>query len=129
MEMNNDLNLIDLIDADTLHTIEQAFCEMTEMAAGISDPSGVRVTAHCNENSFCQLVKHSPSGRARCDQCDRLGVSMAKEKRSAVFYICHTGLVDFAVPIIIHDQILGCFVGGQILLDAPDELSDRKSVV
>ncbi len=127
MEMNNDLNLIDLIDADTLHTIEQAFCEMTEMAAGISDPSGVRVTAHCNENSFCQLVKHSPSGRARCDQCDRLGVSMAKEKRSAVFYICHTGLVDFAVPIIIHDQILGCFVGGQILLDAPDELSAEKT--
>lgn len=85
MEMENELNLIDLIDADTLTTIEEAFCEMTEMSAGISDPQGSRVIAHCNENRFCRLVKSTAAGRARCEQCDRQGVSMAKEKRSAVF--------------------------------------------
>ena len=55
MELENDLILIDLIDADTLTTIEQAFCEMTEMSAGISDPQGVPITAHCNTSvaSFC----------------------------------------------------------------------------
>lgn len=127
MEMENELNLIDLIDADTLTTIEEAFCEMTEMSAGISDPQGSRVTAHCNENRFCRLVKSTAAGRARCEQCDRQGVSMAKEKRSAVFYVCHTGLIDFAVPIVIQEQILGCLVGGQILLDAPDESSAEQT--
>ena len=48
MEMELELNLIDLIDADTLSTIEQAFCDMTEMAAGISDQHGTPITAHCN---------------------------------------------------------------------------------
>ncbi len=119
--MENELSLIDLIDADTLHTIQQAFCDMTEMAAGISDPQGIRVTAHCNENKFCQLVKSSVSGRSRCEQCDRQGVLMAKEKQAAVFYICHAGLVDFAAPILIHNHMLGCFVGGQVLLDGADE--------
>ncbi len=119
--MENELSLIDLIDADTLHTIQQAFCDMTEMAAGISDPQGIRVTAHCNENKFCQLVKSSVSGRSRCEQCDRQGVLMAKEKQTAVFYMCHAGLVDFAAPILIHNHMLGCFVGGQVLLDGPDE--------
>lgn len=119
--MENELNLIDLIDSDTLTTIEQAFCEMTEMSAGISDQYGVPSTAHCNTTEFCHLVKNSPTGRARCERCDRQGASMAKENNSAVFYRCHSGLIDFAAPISIQDDILGCFVGGQVLTEAPDE--------
>ena len=57
MEMELELNLIDLIDADTLSTIEQAFCDMTEMAAGISDQHGTPITAHCNTSAFCRLIK------------------------------------------------------------------------
>ena len=121
MEMQNELNLIDLIDADTLTTIEQAFCEMTEMSAGISDPQGVPVTAHCNTSAFCHLVKSTAAGRARCDQCDKQGAAMALENHAAVFYRCHAGLIDFAAPITIQGEILGTFVGGQILIDAPDE--------
>lgn len=123
MEMENELNLIDLIDADTLHTFEQAFCEMTEMSAGISDSQGIRITAPCNENKFCQLVKSTLAGRARCEQCDRQGAAMAKGNHSAVFYVCHAGLIDFAVPVDIQGQTLGCLVGGQILLEAPDEMN------
>ena len=121
MEMQNELNLIDLIDADTLTTIEQAFCEMTEMSAGISDPQGTPITAHYNTSKFCQLVKSTTAGRARCERCDRQGAAMALENNAAVFYRCHAGLIDFAAPITIQDQILGTFVGGQILIEAPDE--------
>ncbi|MDE7311471.1 MAG: PocR ligand-binding domain-containing protein [Eubacterium sp.] len=121
MEMQTDLNLIDLIDADTLTTIEQAFCEMTDMSAGISDPQGIPVTAHCNTSEFCRLVKSSAAGRARCERCDRQGAVMALENHAAVFYRCHAGLIDFAAPITIQGQILGTFVGGQILIEPPDE--------
>lgn len=121
MEMENDLNIIDLIDADTLTTIEKAFCDMTEMSAGISDPQGIPVTTHCNTTEFCRLVKSRPAGRIRCEHCDRQGAAMALENQSAVFYRCHSGLIDFAAPITIQDRILGCFVGGQILTEAPDE--------
>lgn len=121
MEIENELNLIDLIDADTLTTIEQAFCEMTEMSAGISDPQGAPITAHCNTSEFCHFIKNSPAGRARCEHCDKQGAAMAMENHAAVFYRCHSGLIDFAAPITIQDQILGIFVGGQVLAEDPDE--------
>ena len=126
MELENDLILIDLIDADTLTTIEQAFCEMTEMSAGISDPQGVPITAHCNTSAFCHLMKSSPAGRIRCERCDRQGAAMALENRAAVFYRCHAGLIDFAAPITIQDQVLGIFIGGQVLVGEPDEDKSRK---
>ncbi len=119
--MKNKLQLIDLIDADTLITIEKAFCEMTGMAAGISDQHSTPITAYCNTSDFCRIVKSSKIGRARCARCDQQGTAMAKENGAAVFYRCHTGLVDFAAPILIYDRILGCFIGGQVLISAPDE--------
>ena len=121
MEMELELNLIDLIDADTLSTIEQAFCEMTEMAAGISDPHGVPITANCNTTAFCRLMKGSKAGRIRCEQCDRQGAAMAMENHAAVFYRCHSGLIDFAAPITIQDRILGSFVGGQVIVGEPPD--------
>lgn len=126
MELENDLILIDLIDADTLTTIEQAFCEMTEMSAGISDPQGVPITAHCNTSAFCHLVKSSPAGRTRCERCDKQGAAMALENHAAVFYRCHAGLIDFTAPITIQDQVLGIFIGGQVLVGEPDEDKGRK---
>lgn len=121
METENELSLIDLIDADALDSIETAFCDMTGMSAGISSPQGERITANTHLTDFCRLVKSSNSGRSRCEYCDKRGASMATEHNSAVFYRCHTGLIDFAAPITIHDKIMGCFVGGQILTSAPDE--------
>lgn len=126
MELENDLILIDLIDADTLTTIEQAFCEMTEMSAGISDPQGVPITAHCNTSAFCHLMKSSPAGRTRCERCDKQGAAMALENHAAVFYRCHAGLIDFTAPITIQDQVLGIFIGGQVLVGEPDEDKGRK---
>lgn len=121
MELENELSLIDLIDADTLTTIEQAFCEMTEMSAGVSDTNGIPITTHCNPSAFCQLVKSSPAGRIRCERCDKQGATMALENHAAVFYRCHCGLIDFAAPISIQDQVLGIFIGGQVLVEEPDE--------
>lgn len=121
METENELSLIDLIDADALNSIETAFCEMTEMSAGITTPHGARITANCHSTEFCRLIKSSKTGRSRCIYCDKRGSSMATEKNSAVFYRCHAGLVDFAAPISINDKIMGCFIGGQILTSAPDE--------
>ncbi len=131
MEMENELNLnlIDLIDSDTLTTIEKAFCEMTEMSAGVSDPEGHPVTAHCNITDFCHLMKSTPTGRARCEQCDSQGAAMAMENQAAVFYLCHSGLIDFAAPISIRDEILGIFVGGQVLLEEPDEEKARMQAL
>ncbi len=119
--MKNILSLIDLIDADTLIPIEKAFCEMSSMAAHITDPNGMPITSYCNTSDLCRLINKSKIGRARCLRCNEQGARMAKDQDCAIFYQCHAGLIDFAAPITIENEMLGCLVGGQILNEAPDE--------
>lgn len=37
-----------------------------------------------------------------------------------VSYFCHANLVDFAAPIMLGDQMIGSFIGGQVLSEEPD---------
>ena len=116
-----ELYLIDLIDADTLTTIETAFCEMTEMSAGITDQSGADITADCHISDFCKMILHSPAGQKMCKNCIKKAAQKGMAANSSCFYHCHAGLVSFTAPIRVNDQLLGCFFGGRILTEEPDE--------
>jgi len=35
-------------------------------------------------------------------------------------YTCHAGLVDFAAPIMVNGRQVGCFIGGQVLIEHVD---------
>ncbi len=116
------LYITDLIDVQELQDIQDAFCEMTGIAAGICDADGVAVTRDFISTDFCMnFNKKSPIGRFRCEQCDKRGGELALENGKCVTYHCHTGLVDFAAPIMANGQMIGCFIGGQIRTEELDE--------
>lgn len=116
------LKLTDLIDVDTLQSIQDAFCEMTGIAAGVSDADGVMVTRDTMSTDFClNYNKKSPIGKARCEKCDKHGGELAMIEGRAVTYHCHAGLVDFAAPIIAHGRMVGCITGGQVRTEELDE--------
>ncbi|MGN1188371.1 MAG: PocR ligand-binding domain-containing protein, partial [Lachnospiraceae bacterium] len=117
-----ELKLTELIDVDTLQSIQDAFCEMTGIAAGVSDADGVLVTHDTMSTDFClNYNKKSPIGRARCEKCDKHGGELAMIEGRAVTYHCHAGLVDFAAPIIAHGRMVGCITGGQVRTEELDE--------
>ncbi len=125
--MDDKLKLTDLIDVVTLQHIQDAFCRMTGINAGITDENGIAVTVPTIPSEFCiNLTKKSPLGLSRCEQCDKHGGELALAKGSAVCYRCHTGLIDFAAPIMANGQMVGTFVGGQILTEKPDEERIRE---
>lgn len=35
--------------------------------------------------------------------------------------MCHSGLIDFAAPIIADGELVGCFIGGQVLTEKPQK--------
>lgn len=120
--MEKTLTLTDLIDVATLQQVQDAFCRMTGINAGINDINGTAVTVPSIPSDFCiNLTKKSPLGLSRCEQCDKHGGELALERGCAVCYKCHTGLIDFAAPIMANGKIIGSFVGGQILTEKPDE--------
>ena len=51
---------------------------------------------------------------------------MALREGKSIAYTCHAGLIDFAAPIVVHDELIGCFIGGQVLLEEPDLDKMRK---
>ncbi len=115
-----ELNLTDLIDVDILQQIQDAFSNMTGMAALTTDADGNPVTRGSNFTEFCMdYTRKSKLGCERCEQCDMHGAEITLESGRACTYYCHAGLVDFAAPIMANGVMVGSFIGGQILTCEP----------
>lgn len=125
--MEKELRLTDLVDVDILQRVQDAFSKMTGIAALTTDLNGVAVTKGSNFSDFCMNhTRKSAIGCTRCEQCDKYGAELALEQGKSITYFCHAGLVDFAAPIMANGKMIGCFIGGQVLTEAPDEDKVRK---
>ena len=110
------LQLTDFIDIAVLKRIQDAFAEMTGMAAVISDKDGKQITEGSNFTDFCmKYTRKSEVGGIRCEWCDKFGAQQAMESGKAATYFCHVELIDFTAPITVAGQWVGCFTGGQVL--------------
>ncbi len=119
--MIKDIYLTDIMDADMLQRIQDAFSELTGMAALTTDINGKPVTTGSNFSDFCMKhVRTSPEGARYCEWCDKYGAEQTQERGHQATYYCHAGLIDFAAPINIAGQQIGCFIGGQVLTKKPD---------
>ncbi|MDC7240984.1 MAG: PocR ligand-binding domain-containing protein [Spirochaetales bacterium] len=123
-----ELKLEDFIDLKQLQKIQDNFSEAMGMACITVNNEGEPVTRESGFTDFC--IKHtrgSKEGLKRCYACDAGGGTLsAKTSRPAV-YRCHSGLVDFGVPILIGDVQIGSLLGGQVLIESPDEEYFRKT--
>ncbi len=127
MEIIHDkMGLTDLINVETLQKIQNAFSQVTGMAALTTDHKGAAVTKGTFFSDFCMKARKTEEGGKRCQKCDRYGADKAARNKASCEYSCHAGLVDFAAPIMAGGSMVGCLVGGQVLTEAPDEAKIRK---
>lgn len=116
------LHLTDLFDMSILQRLQDSFSVTEGISAGISDENGVALVNHISNCDFCsKYTKKSAEGLRRCQLCDRQGAMAAMEKKAPAIYTCHAGLTDFAAPIMLNGQFLGCFLGGQVLTEPLSE--------
>ncbi len=117
----DELTLTDLINVDILQQIQDAFSDMTGMAALTTDAEGNPVTKGSNFTDFCnKYTRQSRLGCIRCEECDKHGAEITLESGKPCTYYCHAGLVDFAAPIMANGVMVGSFIGGQILPEQPE---------
>ncbi len=123
-----ELLLTDLIDIELLQKIQDEFSKYTGVAALTTDAEGNPITKGSASTDFCmKYTRGSALGFQRCVECDRRAALMALEKGEPVVYLCHTGLADFASPIMLGDRLLGCFLGGQVRMSSEiDEAALKK---
>lgn len=119
------LLLTDLICVDLLQKIQDEYSKYTGIAALTTDANGNPLTRGSGSTDFCmKYTRCSELGYQRCVECDKNAAVMALEKGEPVVYECHMGLADFASPIMLGDNLLGCFLGGQVRMSS--EISEEE---
>lgn len=125
--IENEFKLTDLIDIETLQKIQDAFSDMSGIAALVTDAHGKIQTKPSGFTEFCgKYVRNTEEGIKRCEKCDKMGAEKAARAGVSCAYFCHAGMVAFAAPIMAHGHMVGCFIGGQLLTIPPDEDKIRK---
>lgn len=113
--MSFDSNLTDLIDLNTLQRIQDSFSNITGISAITTDNRGVILTKSSGFPNFCmKCTRVSELGSLRCERCSKLGINMAMKEGRSVVYTCHAGLMNFAAPIVVQSDLVGCIIAGQV---------------
>src|SRR5687768_11911691 len=69
--------------------------------------------SHDKFAAFCRKVRTKKEGNKRCMGCDIKYSQQAKDQGEPKYYMCHAGLMDIAVPIIVGDELIATIFCGQ----------------
>lgn len=124
-------NLLDLdyiINADNYRNIQDSIADATDMAIITVDYKGKPITHHSKCSKLCNFVRSHPSLAQICEKCDSRGGLEAARLNQPYIYLCHMGIVDFAIPIAVDGQYLGAVMGGQVLVEDAGELESLEKI-
>lgn len=124
------LDIIHLFGREKLEQIQTILSNTTGLAFVTVDFKGDVITDETSFSEFCKSIRNSPLGLQRCKSSDAFGSIQASVTKKANVYLCPCGLTEVAIPIIIHGNYLGGFIGGQIRCnDVPSEICDLRTVM
>lgn len=109
MSINNLFN--NPIEKRELQIMLEDFCNLTGLAAVISDSQGNMLTELSNASAFCKEMRRIDN---LCSRSDEIGGKIAALSGEVCIYKCHAGLVDLAVPVFFGDEHIGNILAGQV---------------
>lgn len=122
------LALKDVINIDLLQRFQDDFAKGVGLACVTVDPNGVPITKPSCFTRFCRDYSQSTNcGDKRCAETHRKSGEEAARTNKPVIYECHAGLIGFAAPIMLNERQIGTILGGQVLIDLPDEARYGKA--
>lgn len=119
------LLLKQLFEVGDLQKLQDKIAFATEAALLTVDFTGKPISQHSGCNEFCKRVREDPAHREFCQKCDSRGGLEAARIGKPYIYLCHMGLVDFAIPVILHGTYVGAVMAGQIRLKNPEPSLER----
>lgn len=107
---------------DVINDIAYKFSLATGLAVLVIDIHGNEMSPRYNFTDFCKEVRKHEHLCDACKRCDMIGGLESLKMKNTQIYRCHTGLIDFAIPVVIHDILIGFVMCGQIKLQNIDEI-------
>lgn len=111
------LNIMNIFHTSSFQKLQDSIASSVGLALIAIDYTGKPVTQHSLCTRFCGMVRDHPYYKTLCERCDSRGGLEAARTRTPYIYTCHSGIVDFAIPIIYNNAYLGALMAGQVLLD------------
>ena len=105
-----------ILDIPLWERMQDQLAKMTGTAIICIDYKGNPVTKHSGRTEFCSVIRENPVSRKRCYRCDALAGLEAVRLERPYIYLCHCGIVDVAVPVMVGDKYLGAVMFGQVRL-------------
>jgi ligand-binding sensor protein/AraC-like DNA-binding protein len=85
------------------------------------DYKGVPITKHSFRSDFCTIMRCNNHFKKLCELCDSRGGLEAARTHAPYIYLCHAGLVDLAIPIVLNGNYLGAVMAGQVFLSKKED--------
>lgn len=105
-----------VLDIPIWEQMQDQLAKLTGTAIICIDLKGNPVTKHSCRTDFCSVIRENPVSRKRCFRCDALAGLEAVRRDRPYIYLCHCGIVDVAVPVMVGDKYLGAVMFGQVRL-------------
>jgi len=119
-----EIDLQSIIDVNLWEHVQDTLAKMTGTAIITVDFKGIPITKHSCCTDFCSVIRGNAASRKRCYKCDALAGLEAVRLNQPYIYLCHCGIVDVAVPVIVGERYLGAVMFGQVRI--PDNGADIK---
>lgn len=111
-----DFDIKNILDIPLWEKVQDQLARITGTAIICIDLKGNPVTKHSCRTEFCSVIRENPVSRKRCYRCDALAGLEAVRLGRPYIYLCHCGIVDVAVPVMVGDKYLGAVMFGQVRL-------------
>ena len=123
---SEDIKLLsDLVDLKELELLLTQFTLATGLGVRLTDPQGNPIINPKNsiyETPLCAMIHNNEKGEIQCRKNIRKAGEEAHRWGEPFFFNCHLGLMEWAVPIVVEDKLLGILVCGQVLIQDMDDL-------
>lgn len=118
--MRPTITIKDAFDVDLLQQIQDSFSDATGFATIIVDYKGNPITRYSNFSDYCLNVRNHKDCEEACLRSDAHGGVEAAKSGKPYIYICHGGLVNMAVPIMVKGSYLGAVLSGQVRIPSEE---------
>lgn len=115
-----------ILDIPLWEKLQDQLAQATGTAIICIDYKGNPVSKHSGRTEFCSVIRENSVSRKRCFRCDALAGLEAVRLERPYIYLCHCGIVDVAVPVMVGDRYLGAVMFGQVRIPSDD--ADSKVV-
>ncbi len=120
--LSSELKLTDMIDITHLQRLQDAFACIGKNTTVILDAAGTPVTTPTDSFGIYPLIQNMPpEAKTAFFSYEELFEKSKASGETAIVACPFLGLINAAVPIIMDQQFLGCWIIGQMKIEEPSE--------